>query len=273
MSSAVSVLYNREFRRHRYIEGTGWVLSSDTFFGRVQPKFNDSIQRTRPPDGMDIFLNVSLFRDAEGLISGFEQSTFTFPTSGQALTAAQTGIELAVGDRLYEEGSNYALMVRGNAQYRDGFLQHDEVICCEASQFDQRWIEYIEIGGLNSAPTGDLYDPIRRQFVKIEKNNLDRVNAFGIIESFNNLSFNSDDKVIMRGDEGKEITPKFIVNMDGDFNVTENNTLHFRGKDFKIMFIRETITRVQIIGVQVWKQQGMSYDTPNTQPSRNINLN
>ena len=266
--SAISVLYNRIFYRHRYVEDSGWVVSRDSFKARAQPKFNDSTQRTRAPDTTDAFLNTIVFRDAENPIAGYVTSSFKLPSIAEAVINAQSGTELVVGDRLFEEDSTYILIVRGNSQFRDGFgIKHDEVICSEASQLDQRWITSIKIGG-SPLDTGEIFDSLRNQYTRITRDDVNLVNAFGVIESGAGKNTNE----VERTEVGKEINDTAVVNIDADFNVTENNTLHFYGKDWKINWIRETLSRVKIIGVESYKARGMTGDVAQEQISRRIDI-
>jgi hypothetical protein len=88
-----NLISNRTLKRMRYVPSYGWVTSSDTFKGRIQPKFTDAVQRTREFDAPELFLNTIVFRDNSTFANSYVSSSYTFPTSGEALTAAQTGTE------------------------------------------------------------------------------------------------------------------------------------------------------------------------------------
>jgi hypothetical protein len=261
MSTPVSKLYNREFRRHRYVLGEGWVVSNETFMARAQPKFNDSLGKTRPPDQVDAFLNTIVYRDNDASIGSYVDTSYEMKSVAEATALAQCGTDLYIGDRIFEEDSSYGLAVRGSSQFRDGFnMKHDEVTCSELSQLDKKWIEPVTICSVTEEVTGMYYDPVRRQFTKITSDDQNEVEAFGVIESFDTQRFDRDAKVIDRTSVGKELNDRMILTIDAGFPVSENVTIKLRGKEWKIEFIRDNLTRILVVGLRVWKQFGASGD-------------
>ena len=261
---------NRILKRLRYVPNYGWVTSSDTFKGRVQPKFTDAIQRTRQVDEPELFLNTVVFRDNSSFVNSYLGPTYTFPTSGEALISAETGTSIVDGDRILEESTGKMWMIMSIAEYRDSRLKHDEITCIEASQYDLRWIQPIEILSMTDPISGSNYDPIRRQFIKLEESEMTSVQAFGVIENFDVNRFLRDTKLLQRTEVGKEKNDLFQIVMDQDFGVNENNILNLLGKNFKVEFIRSTIQRIDLIGLSEYKQKGMGDDTLNVPTERNI---
>jgi len=260
---------NRVMRRHRYVEGAGWVVSQDTFKARMQPKFNDSLRRTRDPEDSDCFLNTIAFRENTKPINTYATNSFTFATSGEAVAAAMTGDSVIIGDRIVEDGTGYMLMIRGVSPYRDKYLKHDEITCSEASQFDQKWIEPVKIlfdKDLGEPEVGMFYDPIRRQYIKVQVDeDLICNEAFGVIDPYDRTT-----ETIVRMDPGKEYDDRMILSIDASFGATQNTIFYLRGKYWKVEYMRDGLTRVQKFGLTVWKQRGASGDDPRELASRNV---
>lgn len=258
MSSPIAVLYNRKFRRHRYVVGEGWVVSRDTFNCRVGPKVNDSISNASLPDDVQLFLSTTVFRDNPNKINSYVATTYNDFGAAEAAALAQSGTDLMIGDRLIEEDANYILMVRGVSEYRDGFnTAHDEINCSEASQLDKKWIEPVTICSITEPVSGMHYDPIRKQFIRLTANEMNEVDAFGVFSQFNSASFQRDAQLMERTEDGKLLKDMLILNIDADFPVTESTTLKARGKYWKIEYIREGLPRVKVCGISIWEQRGV----------------
>jgi hypothetical protein len=169
-----------------------------------------------------------------------------------------------------EEASGKIWMIMSIAEYRDRRLNHDEITCIEASQYDLRWIQPIEILSMTDPVTGSNYDPVRRQFVKLQQSEMGSVSAFGVMENFDVNRFLRDTRLLGRTEVGKEKDDLFQIVVDQDFGINENNILRFFGKNYKVEFIRRTIQRIDLIGVSEYKQKGMGDDTLNVTTERNI---
>jgi len=266
----VAKIHNRILKRIRFVPNAGWITSSDVFNARVQPKVAETIVGTKEISNEELYLNTLVFRDCSTFYNSFVQSSYTFPTSGDAVTSAASGIDLVIGDRIFEEESGKIWITRSIAEYRDSRLKHDEIVCSEASHLDLRWIEPISILSITNPITGSYYDPVRRQFVKLEKTEMNSVLAFGIIGPHDRVMFYRDVQLLNRTEVGKELNYKYLIDIDADFPVDENSILEFKGRQWKVEFIRDTIFRVNIVGVMPYKQNGMTGNTINHISERNI---
>jgi hypothetical protein len=256
MSLVGDLINTRELYRKRYVENYGWVTSSDSFFGRIQPKFSDAINRTYSITQEELFLNTAIFRDRDDNIGTEVSTTFTFPTSGEALLAAKTGVELLADDRIYEPESGRTWLIRSVAEYRDKELWHDEIITSEASQLDKKWIEPCEIYTLLGT---EEFDPITQQYLGWNATNYAVSSAFGCAAAYDTERYTRDSlNYLNRSAKGKSINEPLLFYMDEDFYVDENSIIYMRGVYWKIEFIRESFFRVHCVGIKPYKERGIN---------------
>lgn len=251
MTIISDLVHNRTLVRQRYVDGTGWITSSDTFTARVQPKWVDSIGRTSQITIEELFLNTSIFRDSES-DGTFIETTYTFPTSAQSIINAQTGVDLAPGDRIVEVNLGRKWIVRSVPEYRDAQLQHDEIVACEASHLDKKWIEPLRI--FNLTGTTD-YDALYNQYTEFDNSNYTIVDAFGATGYFNNEKYLQESQMQIYSAKGKVINMPIVLYMDVDFPIDQNSIVELRGVKWKVDFIAESFFRVYRIGLKPYTER------------------
>lgn len=251
MTIISDLIHNRELSRQRYVDGFGWVTSSDTFTARVQPKWTDSINRTSQITIEELFLNTAIFRDSES-DGTFITTSYTFPTSGEAYVNARSGVDVVPGDRIIEPSIGRTWIVRGVPEYRDARLQHDEITACEASHLDKKWIEPIKIYNLTGT-TG--YDSLMNQYTDFESGNYSILNAFGAVAYFNKEQYSSEANTLITSAKGKVVNQPLVIYMDVDFKVDQNSIIELRGFKWKIDFLGESFFRVYRIGLRPFTER------------------
>jgi hypothetical protein len=254
MTIIQDLIHTRELYRKRYVPDYGWVTSSTSFIGRVQPKWTDAINRTSQVTMEELFLNNSIFTDAYDNQSTFVDTNYTIPSQQQAIQNAQNGIKCAIGDRIIEPSSGRIWMVHSVAEYRDARLWHDEIICREASQLDAKWIEPITILNLNSTITKD---DIMNQYVQYDTINYSASSAFGAVAFYDTERFLREESMFeSRSAKGKVINEPILIHIDADFNIDYLSLIQLRGSIWMITFIRETMYRVYSVGLKPYKESG-----------------
>lgn len=258
MTYIQELIHSRELKRKRYVPYYGWVVSNTAFYARIQPKWTDSLNRTEEITLEELFLNTGLFRDADNNVSTFlNTTTYTFPTTADALLNSQSGIDVVPGDRIIEEESGRVWIVRSISEYRDNDLWHDELICVEASQLDRKWIEPVTILTLSDQASATEYDGIFKQYNKFYQANYTETAAFGCVAVYDAERYTRDKVQLQRQSaRGKMITEPIVLHIDADFPVDNKSLIVLRGITYKIEFIRESFFRVYSVGLQPYTQEG-----------------
>lgn len=264
MTIIADMASNRELYRRRYVPNYGWVQSSDYFMGRIQPKWSDALNRTSTITFEELFLNNTIFRDNEDIDGHFFTTTDTIASSATTLLNSQSGIWLAIGDRVIEPISGRIWIVRGVNEFRDSHLEHDEIICSEASHLEERWVEPANV--LTLSATGDL-DPLFNQYTHFDIVNYTKTPIFGAVAFYDNERFNQDSSMVIRSAKGKTVNEKLVIYIDADFAINEKSLIELRGRVFRIEFIDESFFRVYKVGLKPFLERDAN-DTLINRPSQ-----